>query len=75
MSASSAPVHGGRWPSPPPRRRISASPAPHRGRHRGEVVIERIRESGGFCGSIQYLMLTLTNYQEWALLMRVNMQA
>ena len=73
MSASSAPVIGGRSPSPPPRRRASPSPAPHRGRQRGEVVIERIREGGG--GSVQYPMLTRTNYQEWVLLMRVNMQA
>jgi hypothetical protein len=74
-SASASAGIGGRSPSPPPRRhRVSPSPAPRRGRQRGgEVVIERIRESGG--GSTTYPMLTRTNYQEWALLMRVNMQA
>ena len=72
MSASSAPVHAANLPSPPRRCRASPSPAPHCGRQRGEVVIERIREGGGF---VQYPMLTRTNYQEWVLLTRVNMQA
>jgi hypothetical protein len=69
----SAPVIGGRSPSPPPRRRASPSPAPRRGRQRGEVIIEHIKEGGG--GTMQYPMLTRTNYQEWVLMMRVNMQA
>ncbi|CAN6223135.1 unnamed protein product [Urochloa humidicola] len=73
MSASSAPVLGGRSPSPPPRRRVSASLAPRRGRQRGEVIVERVvKESGG---NVQYPMLTRTNYQEWSLMMHVNMQA
>ena len=75
MSVQSTPVGGGdRSPSPPPRRRVSHSPAPRRGRHRGgEVVIERVVKEAS--GSVQYPMLTRTNYQEWSLLMRVNLQA
>lgn len=74
MSTSSAPVkHDDRSPSPPPCRRVSASPHSRRGRYRGEVIVERVvKESGG---AVQYPMLTRTKYQEWSLLMRVNMQA
>ena len=73
MSASSAPQFGDHLPSLPPRRRVSASPAPRRGRHHREVIVERVvKESSG---SIQWPMLTRTNYQEWSLLMRVNMEA
>jgi hypothetical protein len=35
--------------------------------HRGEVVIERVIEKS--TSSIQWSMLTHTNYQEWALLL------
>jgi len=71
----SAPLSGGRSPSPPPRRRVSQSPAPRRGRRgRGEVIVERVVKEQT-SGAIQYPMLTRSNYQEWALLMKVNLQA
>ncbi|WVZ56480.1 hypothetical protein U9M48_007001 [Paspalum notatum var. saurae] len=74
-SARSVPTTGeNRSPSPPPRRWVSQSPGPRRGRCRGDaVVIERIiKESGG---GVQYPTLTRTNYAEWALLMKVNLEA
>ncbi|WVZ93228.1 hypothetical protein U9M48_039226 [Paspalum notatum var. saurae] len=71
-SFASAPVDGFRSPSPPRRRRVSHSPPPRRGR-RGGVTVERvIKETSG---SVQYPTLTRTNYQDWSLLMRVNLQA
>ena len=65
-----------RSPSPPPQRRVSQSPGPRRGRRRGDaVVIERIvKESTGGSG-VQYPTLSRTNYAEWALLMKVNLEA
>ncbi|XP_062179504.1 uncharacterized protein LOC133884164 [Phragmites australis] len=74
MSAQSEPIDSGiRSPSPPCRCRVLHSPAPRRGRQRGgEVIIERVKETGG---SVQYPTLTRTNYQDWSLLMRVNLQA
>jgi transposase InsO family protein len=59
----------------PPRRRWR-SPSPRRGRHggRGQVVVERVvREAT--TSIVVYPTLTRTNYQDWALVMRVNMQA
>lgn len=59
-----------------PRRRRShrSRPRPSRSRDAGgrEVVIERVIECGP--GNIEYPMLTRTNYQEWALVMKVNLQ-
>ena len=74
MSKVSTPESGGRSPSPPQRRRLSTSPPSRRRRQRrGEVVVERVVEKSS--GSIQWPILTRTNYQEWSLLMRVNMEA
>jgi hypothetical protein len=59
----------------PPRNRVrSPSLIPRRSRHSGrEVVIERVVEKAS--ASIVYPILTHTNYSEWALVMRVNLQA
>ena len=62
--------------TPPRRRQVPASPSPPlRGRRREDgprVVIKRvIRE---MTASVQYPMLTRSNYNEWALLMRGNLQ-
>lgn len=59
----------------PPRRRWR-SPSPRRGRHggRGQVVVERVVREATM-SSVVYPTLTRTNYQDWALVMRVNMQA
>jgi hypothetical protein len=51
-------------PSPPPRGRRATE-------HR--VIVERVIKEA--LVSVQYLMLTRTNYNKWALLMKVNMQA
>jgi hypothetical protein len=65
--------HGGRSHTPPRRRRSSLSPTPRRGRRPPEVIIRRtIKETGA---SVQYPMLTRSNYQEWVMLMQVNMEA
>ncbi|KAF0921542.1 hypothetical protein E2562_009283 [Oryza meyeriana var. granulata] len=63
----------------PPRlgRSQSLSPPPRRPRHRDAdgremVVREVITEAGGL---VSYPMLTRTNYTDWAVLMRVNLQA
>src|SRR6266542_1821243 len=67
-----------RSPSRSPRRRNPPTP-PRRGRsparcHRHEVVVhERIIREGG--GSVQYPVLTRTNYADWAIIMRVQLQA
>src|SRR5438132_6302273 len=67
-----------RSPSRSPRRRDPPVP-PRRGRsparrHRREVVVrERIIREGG--GSAQYPMLTRTNYADWTIIMRVQLQA
>ncbi|KAK1694270.1 hypothetical protein QYE76_010967 [Lolium multiflorum] len=64
--------------SKPPPRRTSESPAPRRGRSliRGggsEIVVrERVIRDGG--GNAQYPTLTRTNYAEWAMVMRVQLQ-
>src|SRR5438128_11416241 len=61
-----------------PRRRASPSPA-RRGRspvrrHGREVVVrERVIREGG--GGAQYPVLTRTNYADWAIIMRVQLQA
>jgi hypothetical protein len=63
---------------PPPTHRTSTSPARRRGRSLarggGEIVVrERVFcESGG---SAQYPILTRTNYPEWAMVIRVQLQA
>lgn len=72
-SVKTAPATGAHSPSPPRRRRLSHSPAPRRGRRGAEVIVERVVKEAS--GNIQYPMLTRTNYNEWASLMRVNMQA
>jgi uncharacterized membrane protein YgcG len=60
--------------TPPRDRGRSPSPIPRRSRHCGwEVVIERVVEKA--TASIVYPILTCTNYSEWALVMRVNLQA
>jgi len=79
----SAKIHTSWGPSragsltPPRDRQVSASPSPPlRGQHykdRPRVVIERVIK--GTTASVQYPMLTRSNYNEWALLMRVNLQA
>jgi hypothetical protein len=62
--------------TPPPRRRPSLSMMGRRPRGhsvgRG-VVIERVIEKSS--AAIVYPVLTRTNYSEWALVMRVNLQA
>ncbi|XP_066396388.1 uncharacterized protein [Miscanthus floridulus] len=57
--------HGGR-----DRRRQSPSPQPRRGRR--EVVVHRTESNAA---GTQFPMLTRTNYQEWAMLMQVNLEA
>jgi uncharacterized membrane protein YgcG len=60
--------------TPPRDRGRSSSPIPHRSRHSGrEVIIERVVEKASV--SIVYPVLTRTNYSEWSLVMRVNLQA
>lgn len=55
------------------RRRCSPSPPPRRPRTRHEVVVERVVKEA--TGSVVYPTLTRTNYTEWALVMKVNLQA
>jgi len=72
MSRRSEPS-GGRSNTPPRRRRLSPSPEPARGRGGPRIIVRRtIKESNA---SVQYLTLTRTNYEEWAMLMQVNMEA
>lgn len=59
----------------------AASRTPSRGRSRrrrrdGRVVIQQevVREVAGNSGAITFPMLTRTNYLDWAILMRVQMQ-
>src|SRR5438105_12485890 len=67
-----------RSPSRSPRRRDPPAP-PRRGRsparcHGREVVArERVIREGG--GGAQYPVLTRTNYADWAIIMRVQLQA
>jgi hypothetical protein len=58
----------------PPRDRLRLlSPVLRMSRHSGrEVVIERVVEKAS--ASIIYHILTRTNYSEWAMVMRVNLQ-
>uniref|UniRef100_A0ACD6A031 Uncharacterized protein n=1 Tax=Avena sativa TaxID=4498 RepID=A0ACD6A031_AVESA len=77
-----AQVEEGSGKSAPPatqRRRPSLSPAPRRGRSPsrrggGELVVREsvVRES---TGSANYPTLTRSNYAEWAMVMRVQLQA
>jgi hypothetical protein len=62
----------------PPRRNcpVSPSPLPPPRGHRppGQlIIVERVIKEAS--RSVQYPMLTRTNYNEWSLLMRVNLQA
>lgn len=60
----------------PPRlhhRRRSPSPPPRRNRHRHGDVVERVVEKSS--AGLVYPVLTRTNYTEWSLVMRVNLQA
>src|SRR6266508_1964630 len=69
ISRSSSRCPRRRNPPTPPRR--GRSPAR---RHRHEVVVhERIIREGG--GSVQYPVLTRTNYADWAIIMRIQLQA
>ncbi|KAK1684558.1 hypothetical protein QYE76_045406 [Lolium multiflorum] len=73
--ASSAAASGS---TPPGQRRTSASPTPRRGRSLarggGEIVVRErvVREHSG---NMQYPTLTCSNYVEWAMVMRVELQA
>ena len=59
--------------TPPRRRRLSVSPEPMRGRGGLKIIIRRtIKEANA---TIIYPTLTRTNYEEWAMLMQVNMEA
>lgn len=63
--------------SPIRRRRVPRSPSPPpRGRRRDDgrrTVVERVIKET--TASVQYPTLTRTNYNDWVVLMRVNMQA
>jgi hypothetical protein len=50
--------------------RLSLSPSARRPRRGGERVIEKSSSAG-----IIYPTLTRTNYTEWSLVMKVNLQA
>ena len=65
--------HGGRSNTPPRRRRLSLSPTPRRGRTGPQIIVRRtVKEANA---TVQYPMLTRTNYEEWEMLMQVNMEA
>jgi len=71
-------TEGSRTPSPG-RRRVSASPVVRRGRsptRRGcrEVVVQQevVHQASS---TVVYPPLTATNYFEWSLIMKVNMEA
>lgn len=71
-SFRSAPILGAnRSRSPPPHRRVSQSSDPRRGCCGGMIVKRIIKETG----QVRYPMLTSTNHQNWALLMKVDMEA
>jgi hypothetical protein len=59
----------------PPRNRVrSPSPILRRSGHSGhEVVVERVVEKA--TTAIMYPVLSCTNYTEWSLVMRMNLQA
>jgi hypothetical protein len=55
------------------RRRLSLSPEPTQGRGGPKIIVRRaIKEANA---TIQYPTLTRLNYDEWAMLMQVNMEA
>ena len=55
-------------------RRLSVSPPPRRWRRTGrEPVVEHVIKRSS--ASIVYPTLTRTNYTEWSMVMRVNLQA
>jgi hypothetical protein len=72
MSRNSEPWN--RWShTPPRRRRVSRSPERTRGRGGPKVIVKRtVKETNA---TIQYPTLTRTNYDEWSMLMQVNMEA
>jgi hypothetical protein len=74
MHASWGPSHTGSR-TPPHRNRPASPSPPPRGRRPLErcVIVERVVKEAS--ASVQYPMLTRTNYNEWSLLMRVNLQA
>jgi hypothetical protein len=74
MHASWGPSHTGSHTPPRRNRPVSPSPPP-RGRRPPErhVIVERVVKEAS--ASVQYPTLTRTNYNEWSLLMRVNLQA
>jgi hypothetical protein len=51
----------------------SVSPLPHRGRH-CDVVVERVVEKVASTGPANYPLLTKSNYNQRALLMRIKME-
>src|SRR5438128_1714460 len=70
-SVSRSPSRSPRCRDPPAPPRRCRSSARHHGR---EVVVrERIIREGG--GSAQYPVLTHTNYVDWAIIMRIQLQA
>jgi len=72
MSRQSEPC-GGHSNTPPRRRRLSLSPVPTRGRGGSKIIVRRmIKETNA---TVQYLTLTRTIYEEWEMLMQVNMEA
>jgi hypothetical protein len=73
MHASWSPSQTGSRTPPRRPRAVSPSPPP-RGRCPAErrVVVERVVKEAS--ATVQYPTLTRTNYNEWSLLMRVNLQ-
>jgi hypothetical protein len=65
--------HGGRSHTSPRHRRLSLSPTPHRGRSGPKIIVKRMIKEA--TATIQYPMLTRSNYEEWVMLMQVNMEA
>jgi hypothetical protein len=59
--------------TPPMTRERLPLPVPQRSRYSGrKVVVERVVEKSS--AAIVYPVLTLTNYSEWSLVMRVNLR-
>jgi hypothetical protein len=72
MSRNSEPWNR-RSHTPPRRRRVSRSPERTRGRGGPKVIVKRtVKETNA---TIQYPTLTCTNYDEWSMLMQVDMEA